>query len=249
MINRFDIKKHIYEAETIACFSDVATNLCQEKRIRNDDMYGFKIVSTTKKFTNADDVKSVLHISTSLKEVFKLYEKPYQYVCALKEKITPDTVYKCFVKVDYSVKNQYGLDVSGGERAEFNLIHALKDAYTYDMVLIDEPESSFDNLFLASKIKSMIKELAEKMPVIVSTHNNTIGASFFPNRVLYTKRIITHGNSPVFQVYSGAFLDKTLKDRGGNIIDNYGVYMNSLEGGENQYDERKGRIYEAVKNR
>jgi len=248
MIERIDIKKLIIESQSITWFSKIANSICQEKRIRDDDLYGFKIVTSTKKFANADDVKGVLHISASLKDAFKLYEEPYAYLCALKEKISPDMLYKCFVKVEYIVKNQYGFDVSGGERAEFNLVRLLNDAYTCDMVLIDEPESSFDNLFLASKIKNLIKDLAEKMPVIVSTHNNTIGASFFPNRVLYTRRFIAPGKSPDFQIYSGGFLDTVLKDNKGNELENYSVYMNSLEGGENQYDERKGKIYAAVKN-
>lgn len=247
-IEKLDIIKYLTDSEMIGEFIKVASLLCREKRIRDDDLYGFKIVTETRKFLNADDVKSVLRIQTSIKDAFKSYGLPYQYLCALKDRISLDTLYKCFIRVDYSVKNRYGLDVSGGERAEFYLIHSLKDAFTYDMVLIDEPESSFDNLFLASKIKTMIRDLAENMPVIISTHNNTIGASFFPNRVIHTKRVIIPGNPPRFQVFSGAFIDKVLKDNAGNTIDNFSVYMDSLEGGEKQYDERKGRIYEAVKN-
>lgn len=36
--------------------------------------------------------------------------------------------------------------ISGGESAEFNLLQTIEDARNYDMLLIDEPESSFDNI-------------------------------------------------------------------------------------------------------
>lgn len=60
----------------------------------------------------------------------------------------------------------------------------------YDMLLIDEPESSFDNIFLKDDVNTLLKDLAEEMPVVVVTHNNTIGGSIHPNYVIYTEKLL-----------------------------------------------------------
>jgi len=49
--------------------------------------------------------------------------------------------------------------VSGGERSEFRLLQEIKDAQNYDFLLIDEPESSFDNMFLKSDVNQIIREI------------------------------------------------------------------------------------------
>ncbi len=88
------------------------------------------------------------------------------------EEIPETDYYKYFVYVDYQILNEYGFEVSGGERAEFKLLQEIDDAYRYDMLLIDEPESSFDNLFLRDRVNKIIRELSDNMPVILVTHNN-----------------------------------------------------------------------------
>ena len=110
--------------------------------------------------------------------------------------------YQFFAKVECKILNQYGYPVSGGERAEFNLLREINDALQYDMLLIDEPESSFDNIFLKSKVNHLIKEISETMPVVIVTHNNTVGASIRPNYIVHTKRQINNGTVK-FIIYSG----------------------------------------------
>ena len=84
------------------------------------------------------------------------------------------------------------------------------------------------------------------MPVIVSTHNNTIGSSIKPNYILYTEKSIVD-NKPVFAVYSGFPTSPKLKDTNGNEVENYNITLDSLEAGEEAYKERK-QIYETLKN-
>jgi len=50
--------------------------------------------------------------------------------------------------VDYKILNEYGLEVSGGQQAEYNLLSSIQNARNFDILLIDEPESLFDNIFL-----------------------------------------------------------------------------------------------------
>ena len=67
--------------------------------------------------------------------------------------------------------------ISGGESAEFNLLQTIEDARNYDTLLIDEPESSFDNIFLKEDVNSLLKEFSQEMPIVIVTHNSTIGGS------------------------------------------------------------------------
>ena len=96
-------------------------------------------------------------------------------------------------------------------------------------------------------MNKVIKEIAEKMPVIISTHNSTIGGSIKPDYILYTEKKIDETGKPVFRLYSGKPTEKFLKDVDDNSIKNYEITLNSLEAGEDAYSERKG-MYEILKN-
>ena len=50
-------------------------------------------------------------------------------------------------------------------------MRALDKAGSQDVVVIDEPESSFDNPFLYSTIAAKLKEISQRATVFVSTHN------------------------------------------------------------------------------
>ena len=136
--------------------------------------------------------------------------------------------------------------MSGGEQSEYNLLNSIQDARNYDMLLIDEPESSFDNIFLKDDVNILLKDLAEEMPVVVVTHNNTIGGSIHPNYVIYTEKTIVD-EKPVFRIYYGYPTDKTLKSKTGKEIENYAIQLDSLEAGQTAYIERN-KTYENLKN-
>ena len=183
----------------------------------------------------------------SLVEAFKCYDNPLTYKNKLIEaNISSNQIYRMFVAVEYDTLNASGLKVSGGERSEFNFIQKIQDAALSDILIIDEPESSFDNIFLKNEVNKFIKEMAEMMPVVVSTHNNTIGSSIKPDYVLYTKKSIVD-NKPVFDVYSGLPTSPKLMDVDGNDVENYNITLDSLEAGEEAYNERR-EIYETLKN-
>ena len=98
--------------------------------------------------------------------------------------------------------NKDGFEVSGGERSEFRLLQEIADAQNYDILLIDEPESSFDNLFLNSNVNQILKDISEVMPVVVVTHNSTVGASVGADYVLYTSKELEQGKT-VYRMDSG----------------------------------------------
>ena len=207
----------------------------------------FTISVSSRPFVNASDLKTVGLRQISLVNAFAKYENPVQYLNELKATgVDSDRIYKLFAAIDYKILNSSGLPVSGGERSEFNFLQKIKDAILCDILIIDEPESSFDNLFLKNEVNKFIKDMAENMPVIISTHNNTIGGSIKPDYILYTEKRI-EANEPHFNIYSGYPTAQFLKDVKGNTIENYQITMNSLEAGEQAYSERKD-IYETLKN-
>ena len=150
------------------------------------------------------------------------------------------------MKIESVTLNKDGFKVSGGERSEFNLIHEIKDATKYDILLIDEPESSFDNLFLKKEINTLIKDMAKLMPVVVVTHNSTVGASIKPNFVAITHKNLEDGEF-VYRIFTGYPSDKELKCSDGTKIKNYEAILNCLEAGEDAYTERKNQTYEILK--
>jgi len=123
--------------------------------------------------------------------------------------------------------------------AEFNLLRALQDAKQYEMLLVDEPESSFDNLFLKDNVNAVIKEISTELPVVVVTHNNTVGMLMNPDYVLYTQRIITDGLDE-YKIFSGSPGDKIFKTaKGDEEIASHSILLDTLEAGEEAYGARK----------
>ena len=156
-------------------------------------------------------------------------------------------LYRLFAKIEYKILNRDGFEVSGGERSEFRLLQEIKDAQNYDVLLIDEPESSFDNMFLKSDVNQIIREISESMPVVVVTHNNTVGASIGADYLLYTSKEVENGKV-TYTIYSGHPTDKTLKSIDGRSIKSHEIMLNSLEAGRKTYESRR-RGYEAIEDR
>lgn len=226
-------------------FNEVAHNLQKQRIINQRSVSHFTVSTSTRPYFNATDMKQGMQVS--LVEVFNSYSNPYAFLQKLKGTAIESTdYYKYFVKVEYKILNSLGAEVSGGERTEFNFLSKVKDAMTHDILIIDEPESSFDNIFLKEEVNTLIKEMSQTMPVIVSTHNSTIGGSIKPDYILYTEKSVVDGYV-VYKVYEGRPDSKLLKTPSGDSINNYIITMNSLEAGEAAYNNRK-QGYDLLKN-
>lgn len=232
----------------VARFEEIAKCLQVEAQISKEDFQGFSEVTSKSPFTGPGEIKSVSGQKVAFSEAYKEYESPYKYLRALNsnEALTPSEFYKYFVKIDYKILNKDGLEVSGGERSEFRLLQEIKDAHNYDILLIDEPESSFDNIFLNEEVNQMIKGISAYMPVVVVTHSSTVGASIGADYIIYASKE-KQDSGLVFKRYSGHPTDRQLISLDGEATDNFEVTLNSLEAGETAYDDR-GRLYEAIKN-
>lgn len=246
-IPNIDLYHYFINKKKREIFAQVAIAIKKCRTINTEKAGHFTISVSARPFANATDLKTIGLRQVSLTNAFAQYGNPIQYLNELKAAgVESDRIYKLFAAIDYKILNSSGLPVSGGERSEFNFLQKIKDAILCDILIIDEPESSFDNLFLKNEVNKFIKEMAENMPVIISTHNNTIGGSIKPDYVLYTEKKI-EANETHFNIYSGYPTAKFLKDVKGNAIENYQITLNSLEAGEQAYSERKN-IYETLKN-
>lgn len=235
------VKNHIITQK----FDEIITQLKTEQVICEKNMNGYKIVASRKKFNNAKEIKDLIKFQGSLGEAFKKYDTPYNYIWELKNSnVKEEMIYKTLVAIDYKTLNKRGIPVSGGERAEFNLLKELNDAEKYDILLIDEPESSFDNPFIKDNMIQILKELSQRTTVFVVTHNNTLGTLIKPNKIIYTEHDEKSGE---FRTYSGNTSDKNLTDPFGNEVSNYLVVIENMEAGAEAYRERNG-IYENLKN-
>lgn len=227
-------------------FEEIVHELQKPRTIEEKLMQRFTIREQSVRIKGAQELKDISGKVASFQDAFSKYGKPYEFLLELckVEQVDPTAYYQFFTKIEYSILNEYGVEVSGGERAEFKLISEIEGAGTFDMLLIDEPESSFDNIFLSSDVNQTIKEIAKNMPVVIVTHNNTVGASIKPDYLIYTERTIVE-KTPVYKVYSGRATDKYLTTVNGDSISNKEVTMRYLEAGEVEYIERKN-IYEKL---
>ncbi|WP_312323473.1 hypothetical protein [Soonwooa sp.] len=247
-IEDIDFHKIQMDKIKVAKFVEIVNKLQTEKIIDSKEIRGFKVIAKTKKFTGALQLQKKSKSKLTFSDAFNNYDKPYKFLVSLKNIAIEETdYYKYFVDIEYKTLNKHGFPVSGGERSEFNLLHEISDALKHDILMIDEPESSFDNIFLKNEVNELIKEISKEIPVIVVTHNSTIGASIKPDYLVYTTKLIDKGEL-VYKVFFGHPMSKILKNSDGEEIQNIDILFNCLEAGEEAYYERKQQAYEILKN-
>ena len=246
-IEPIDFQKVQREKLKVRKFEELVNNLKIERIIDSKDIRGFKVVAKTKRYTGASQLKNKSRSQLAFSEAYNNYDNPYKYLISLQNVGIEETeFYKYFVDIDYRTLNKHGFEVSGGERSEFNLLHEINDAIKHDLLLIDEPESSFDNIFLKGEVNELIKEISKEIPVIVVTHNSTIGGSINPNHIVFTQKIVDSGKVE-YKVFFGHPTSKVLKSINGEEIKNFDILLNCLEAGEEAYIQRKTRSYDILK--
>lgn len=174
---------------------------------------------------------------------------PYEYmdqvddvqahIQEIKADIPASEYYKYFVNITYEVFNQYGSPASGGERSEYNLLQELSDGVKNSILILDEPESSFDNIFLRDGVDSLLKDISKTIPVIIATHNNTIGVSVHPDYIVYACKEVLSDGKLEYHLYSGYPSSEDLVDLKGNHISRKSVLLDCLEAGEAAYMDRR----------
>ncbi|MCG7905018.1 MAG: phosphotransferase [Candidatus Thiodiazotropha taylori] len=243
-----DFYKVRLDIDKINKFSNIVNILHEEEIIYQENIQGYRVVAKKRPFKGPGEIKTISGQKVAFREAYKKYMEPYEYLVSLRDNddLTPSEFYKYFTLIDYEILNKDGAKVSGGERSEFRLLQEVNDAQNYDILLVDEPESSFDNLFLKGEVNNILKEISRNMPVVVVTHNSTVGASIGADYILYAHKDIEEG-AAVYKLYSGHPSDTELVSLEGGRKKNFDITMNSLEAGEGAYTERKCG-YENIKN-
>jgi len=244
-----DLYRMMINKKKVERFSKIVKHLQEEATISQEVIQGFRVVATKSPFSGAGEIKDASGVRTAFREAFSQYENPYSYLqeLLLNDALTRSELYKLFSKITYRILNRDGFEVSGGERSEFRLLQEIRDAQNYDILLIDEPESSFDNLFLYSDVNQIIREISTTMPVVVVTHNSTVGASIGANFLLYTRKTV-EDNQVVYRLYSGYPTDLVLTSLDDRKMSNHKITLNSLEAGAETYNQRRYR-YEGIEDR
>ena len=247
VIKEVDLYKVALDEKRVEKFREIAGLVRKDREIVRKSVQGFTVVARVGAFLRAGELKRLSKSKRPFVDAFSKYDEPYSFLQELKniDGLEESEYYKLFAKIQYQILNRDGFEISGGERSEFNLLQEINDARKYDMLLIDEPESSFDNLFLKKEVNEIIKEISKQMPVVLVTHNNTVGASIKPEYLLYTKK--EYVNKKIeYQIFSGFPTDKELVSRDGKRIKNLDVILDCLEAGPKAYSERR-RSYEDLK--
>lgn len=244
-----DFAHILFQKQKIQRFEHITKCLQVEREIYSEPVGKFMIKVKLAPFKGALELKTLSHSQAAFSEAFRVYSEPYKFLEQLKliSQLNTSDYYKYFVRGDYQLLNEYGIKVSGGERAEFKLLREINNAHQHTALIIDEPESSFDNVFLLKEMNKLLKDLSQEMPVVIVTHNSTVGASIQPDYILYTERQIDASTKTVnYKVYNGYPTDKELKSNSGESIENWSITLDCLEAGGDAYEER-GERYETLK--
>lgn len=227
-------------------FNELINMITEEKVFKKEEIFEFTILATVSPVNQISDFNKRIKFKGALSEPFKEHKNPYKYLIKLIDTgVDIEDIHKCFWKVDFNVVNKYGNELSGGEKAEYNLLAEIKNSYKNDILLIDEPESSFDNIFIRKYVIDMIKEISNKTTVFLVTHNNTLGMLMSPDCIIYTEHRTENGQND-FLVYTGKISSKELKTANGEQIKNYDILLDTMEAGKDAY-ERRQEIYESIK--
>ena len=222
-------------------------NIKVTKKIKYQNLNLFNVYIKSNAYNNVSDLKDSLSTKSSLKLIFdNFYKKDdlYGYIKELENLgISKNNICRALVNIEYDVKNKIGEEPSGGEKAEFNILKEISNAYKYDILLIDEPEASFDNPFISENIVDMIKSISEKTTVCLTTHNSTLAMMLKPDKIIFTEN-----QNGIHKVYYGTMGDKIFRTVDDEEIISYDSILNVLEAGKTIYKE-KGRIYENFRNK
>lgn len=255
----YDMNMHFKIMKQISMFEDFIKNFTIQKEIYNDNFYD-KFFQTTylTKNQNIDDLyKSTKYspqkdIKKSVSESNKLVNEPFNYLKDIVDNKDIDKskfdLYKIFFRTENNVINLQGTDLSGGQRAELNLLNHLKEAKKSDILLIDEIEPSFDNIYINQDLLTIIREIAKESIVVLSTHNNSIGVLLEPDNLIYTDYYYDEKNKKtVYKQYFGHYSSDKLLSVDGIEKSTKQIYIDMMEGGSHPYKKR-GSIYESFDN-
>lgn len=244
-IKQCDFIELYVNKKLIEMLNGLANYMKSDEVICVSDVFGYKLELRKSKYNSVKELKKSIGVGNAFSKEFELYKSDdiFDYVKKLNDNhITIDQILNGLMEIDVKVLNSNGNELSGGERAEFNLLKELKDSESLDVLLLDEPEASFDNPFINESVSGIIKNLSSKITVFITTHNNTLGMLMKPDRIIYCYH---EGDS--FDIFAGEFGAKVLRNGENSELIAYDQIISVMEAGQDAY-ERRRTIYETIKN-
>lgn len=214
--------------------SSLRDEVLDTKEIQNTRIGDYSRVVTRVPYRTLTDQKRAIGTSEALKTLSSASGEEYiEILLSLKD---ARHIERALFDLEVSLSNKNGDEVSGGQRAEYLFYQAVENTAGYDIILIDEPESSFDNPFLHKEIIDRIKRMSRVSTVFITTHNNVLGASSRADGIILT----TVDDSGTHDIYSGLATSDRLTNSAGETIDRAGELITLMEAGLSAYNERKG---------
>ena len=220
-------------SEVVRRLSDFRQNMTLPQPVSETQVGRFKRVAKRVNHKDATKLKHAIGSQESLAGL--LTKEPAEFVERAIANAAPGKLANAFFDIEVSLLNEVGDSVSGGQKAEYLFLRKIEDAQTFDVALIDEPESSFDNPFLFEEIRSHVKRISNDTTVFLSTHNNVLGVSVKPDRII----LATVSNDGSHDIYSGDAGAEKLTSATGETIDRAGTLLNLMEAGQEAYIERR----------
>lgn len=204
----------------------------RESQVDTKSIGKFKRVTKRIQYKDATSLKKAIGATSSLSGIYQLDDETFVEKI-LSAEGSPDLT-KAFFDMKVLLLNERDEEVSGGQKAEYLFFKALDKAASHDLILIDEPESSFDNPFLNELIASELKRISEKATVFIATHNNVLGVSIRPDGIVYTS--FEKGEH---RVYTGDIADDKLVTVARETVKRSDVLLRLMEAGNEAYENRR----------
>lgn len=218
--------------------------------------YAFKVQVVKSKWTNASEFQSTAPIQGKVAVNDELV-KPYlkgEYQLFLENLFGTKfqgyftlasgfdlSRYLFHLKVE--LLTETGAKASGGQQVALGLMMKLDDAKKSDIVLVDEPEASLDNVFIKDGLIPKLREISKNTPVFVITHNSTLGALLDPDRLIIAK---FDSKSKQYILLTGDFHAKKVENEAGLKVGSYDDFVDAMEAGIETY-RKKGEQYASLK--
>jgi len=219
--------------EVVNRLSDFRQNMTLPQLVSETQVGRFKRVAKRVNHKDATKLKHAIGSQESLAGL--LAKESSEFVEKVIANAAPGKLANAFFDIEVSLLNEVGDSVSGGQKAEYLFLRKIEDAETFDVVLIDEPESSFDNPFLFEEIRSHVKRISNDTTVFLSTHNNILGVSVKPDRII----LATVSKDGIHDMYSGDASSAKLTSAAGKTIDRADTLLDLMEAGQEAYTERQ----------
>ena len=193
-----------------------------------------KFTRTTKRvpYKDARALKAALGASSSMSGFLQMPDT--DFIEGVLAATGVSDISHAFFDMSVELRNDRGEIVSGGQKAEYLFFKALERAGSHDIVLIDEPESSFDNPFLNDQIASELKRISAKATVFIATHNNVLGVSIKPDGIVFTD--VIDGTHKIFTCDSS---DDAMSSADGQKINRSEILLRLMEAGSKAYEDRR----------